>query len=803
MSRSTLISCERQSTARGALSAQIALTIYVICSTPAFAQTSTGEAEGRVLEEIVVVAQKRKQNVQEIPVTVTAMNADAIRESGILTIEKLTELSPSVSFDSAQSFQNSSLKIRGIGTFGNTRSFEGAVGIFVDGVYRPRSGMALSDLLDIDRIEILRGPQGTLFGKNTVAGAIALQSTRPDPDVRSGEAELRAGNLDSRYFKASFNTPVGDTAAIRVAGIYNKRDGIFTSPDNGDKYNEIDRYGLKAQFLYLPSNDFELTVSADYSKSDANCCWGSAQVVNGPTASLIELYSAVNGLTYIPAPQAENERIQSMNTSPREIVEDSGLTMTINWDFGDQTLHSITSVRNWEHSQIIADADFVAADLFILSEPARIKTASQEFNLSIPFGETNDVLVGLYFADEEYESTRSVQTGSDSDNYLNSLISSGAGAVACAPPAVALDCLFPVGIAALLDDGEFTSENYFQDSRSLGAFAHANFNLPRNFRLVAGARYSSEDKSGGVDNLFWYDSAIVRATLASMGIPDDGTPRNGLDLIGTVYSPSFTDSIRDEEVTGTISLQYFPNDSVMVFGGYHHGFKAGGVNLFREGVVTNSTTYAPEFAESIEAGIKADYWDKKARTNVSIFYTEFTDLQINFFTGLEFRTENTGTATTKGVELESNFQVTDELRVDFSMTYLDSTFDEVEDPFLSYLVGRQTPRAPDWASVLALTYQKQISPKMNFFVRGLASYVGEHYVGADVPSEEKASSYVVGDASIGVTSVDGGWDLLLWCSNCGDTDYRTIYFNTTFQPDSFSAYLNTPRQYGLTLRARF
>jgi iron complex outermembrane receptor protein len=803
MRRSTLVSCERHSTAGGALSAQIALTIYVIFSAPAFAQTSTGEAENRVLEEIIVIAQKREQNAQKIPVTVTAMNSDAIRESGILTIEKLTELSPSVSFDTAQSFQNSSLKIRGIGTFGNTRSFEGAVGIFVDGVYRPRSGMVLSDLLDIDRIEILRGPQGTLFGKNTVAGAIALQSTRPDPGVMSGEAELRVGNLDLRYFKGSFNTPVGDTAAIRVAGTYNKRDGLFTSPDNGDKYNEIDRYGLKAQFLYLPSENFELTLIADYSRSDANCCWGSAQVVNGPTAPFIELYSAVNGLTFIPAPQAENERIQSMNTSPREIVEDSGLTMTINWEFGDQTLQSITSVRNWEHSQIIADADFVAADLFILSEPTTIKTASQEFNLSIPFGETNDVIVGLYFADEDYKSTRSVQTGSDSDNYLNALISGGAGAVACAPPAVALDCLFPVGVAALLDDGEFTSENYFQDSQSFGAFAHANFDLPRNFRLVAGARYSSEDKSGGVDNLFWYDSAIVRAVLASMGTPDDGTPRNGLDLIGTVYSPSFTDSIRDEEVTGTVSLQYFPNDSVMVFGGYHRGSKAGGVNLFREGVVSNTTTYAPEFAESIEAGVKADYWDNKARTNISIFYTEFTDLQINFFTGLEFRTENTGTASTKGVELENNFQITDELRIDFSVTYLDSTFDEVDDPFLSYLVGRQTPRAPDWASVLALTYQKPISENMDFFVRGLASYVGEHYVGADVPSEEKVSSYVVGDASIGVISVDGGWDLLLWCKNCADTSYRTIYFNTTFQPDSFSAYLNTPRQYGLTLRARF
>jgi iron complex outermembrane receptor protein len=790
----------------GSITASITLgsfAIYGFFSLTVYAQAPAAESDTRVIEEIVVIAQKREQSIQEVPISVSAMNAKAIRESGMQNIEKLSELIPSVSFDTAQSFQNSSLKIRGIGTVGNTRSFEGAVGVFIDGVYRPRSGMVLADLLDIDRLEIMRGPQGTLFGKNTVAGAISLRSTKPSLDDMSGEAELRLGNLDSRFFSGAFNAPLSDRTAFRIAGTYNKRDGIFVSPDNGDTYNEIDRYGLKAQLLFQANDHFELTVIADYTKSDANCCWGSAQVVNGPTAPLIELYGTLNGLTYIPAPDAENNRLQSMNTSPRELVEDSGLTLSFDWEIGDRRLRSISSVRNWEHSQIDADADFVPADLFTLSEPAKIKTASQEFNLSIPFGDSNDVLLGLYFSKEDYESRRSVQTGSDADNYLNSLISTGLGAIACAPPLVALDCAFPVGIAALLDDGEFTTENYRQDSKSFGAFAHATFDLPRNFRLVAGLRFGIEDKSGGVENLFWYDSAIVRAALEAAGIPDDGTPRNGLDLIGTVYSPSFTDATREEEITGTISLQYFPSDSIMYFGSYRRGYKAGGVNLFREGVVANTTAYQPEFVDSVEAGIKADYWGDRARTNLSVFYTEFTDLQINFFTGLEFRTVNTGTAKTRGVELENNFQVSDNLRIDLSVTYLDSRFVQIDEPFLGYLVDRETPRAPDWAGVLALTYEKPMTAGLDFFARGMASYVGSHYVGADVPSEEKVASYVVGDVSVGVTNADKGWDVLLWCSNCTDKDYRTIYFNTTFQPDSFSAYLNNPRQYGVTLRARF
>jgi iron complex outermembrane receptor protein len=796
--------CRGRSLGSIAITARLGIaTLYGLICLPVGAQSLTAESDDRILEEIVVVAQKREQSGQEVPVSVTAMSAESIQQSGMQTIERLTELNPSVSFDTAQSFQNASLKIRGIGTFGNTRSFEGAVGVFVDGVYRPRSGMALADLLDIDRVEIMRGPQGTLFGKNTVAGAIALSSTKPDFDAFGGEGELRLGNLNSVFFTGGLNAPLSESTAFRIAATYHKRDGIFESPDNGDKYNEIDRYGFKAQLRYQPDDAFDLTVIADYTKSDANCCWGSAQVVAGPTAALIQLYSGINGLTYIPPPIGENERKQSMNTSPGEVVEDSGLTIRFDWEIGDLLLQSITSVRNWEHAQVVADADFVPANLFILSEPAQIKTASQELDLFVPFGDGHDALFGLFFAHEDYESTRDVLTGSDADNYLNALISGNLGAQACAPPAVALDCAFPVGISALLDDGAFAREIYSQDSDSLGAFAHADFQLPRNFRLVAGLRYSLEEKSGGVNNLFWYDSAIVRAALEMQGIPDDGTPRNGLDLIGTVYSPSFTDSTRDEEITGTVSLQYFASDTMMLFGGYHRGFKAGGVNLFREGVVTNSTTYRPEFADSIEAGVKADYWGDRARTNLSVFYTEFTDLQINFFTGLEFRTKNTGSAKSSGVELENIFQVSDELRIDFSVTYLDSTFEKIDDPFLSYLIGRETPRAPDWAGVLAATYQRPVSGRLDFFARAMASYMGSHYVGADVPSEQKVGSYVVADASVGITSPDRGWDVLLWCSNCGNTDYRTIYFNTTFQPDSFSAYLNNPRQYGVTVRARF
>ena len=772
-----------------------------VSAQPPSTSPSVAREPPRLLDEIIVTAQKRDESIQHIPLAVTGMNAAMIQETGVKNFVELAELQPSVSLETAQSFQRTGLRIRGIGTIGNSRSFEGAVGVFIDGVYRPRNGMVLADLLHIDSLEILRGPQGTLFGKNSTAGAISLWSTKPNSDALEGNAEVRAGNFDTTYLAGAVNVPINRSGALRFAGTYHQRDGFFVSPDNGDQYDAIDRYSFKSQLLLNPMDNLEVLLIADYAQSDAKCCWGAAIAVNGPTAPLINAYGTLNGLTFVPPPDAEQDRLESLNSLPAEEIDDKGLTARVTWDTPAATLTSITGIRDWSHAQINADADFSPATLFVLDEPATIDTLSQEFNVRVLIGGT-DLLLGLYYATEDYESVRSVGTGADADNYLNALISASQGAAACLPPVVAVDCLFPAGISALLPSGLFTLERYQQDGRSNALFAHSSTRLSEKIDLIMGLRYSIENKEGGVDNLFWYDSALVRAVLAGAGIPDDGTPRNGLDLIGTVYGPSFHADYRDETNSGVLSLQYFASADIMVYGGYSRGYKAGGVNLFREGAIT-SPTYASEFADSFELGLKAEYWGGGARTNVAIFDTKFSDLQMNFFTGLEFRTENVGETTTRGVEIESVFQVTDNLRADLSVTYLDSTFGDLSNPLLDYLDDRDMPAAPEWAAVAALRYEKPLAGGMTLTARALASYVGDHFVGAEIPSEQKADSYLTTDLDIGLRSADGRWETVLWCTNCSDQSYRTVFFNTTFQPGSYSVYLNAPRQYGVTLRAAF
>jgi iron complex outermembrane receptor protein len=765
---------------------------------PAASQIAGAASAPSEIEEIIVTAQKREQAEQRVPVAVTALTKENLRDSGVLTLPELANIDPSVSFDTAQSFQRSSLKVRGIGTIGNSRTFEGAVGVFVDGVYRPRSGMILTDLLDVRSVEIIRGPQSTLFGKNTVAGAISVISARPGQD--DSNAELRLGDHGLEYLSGAVNLTTGDDSTVRLAGSVHRRDAFFRSSDNGNPYDDVRRYAIKAQWLWAPRDDLEVLLIADHADSDAHCCWGSAQVVAGPTAPLIQTYSNLHGLAYVVPPTGEQSRFESLNTQPGEKIKDDGVTARVTWHLGDVAATSITSVRRWRNDQINADPDFVGADLLILNEPASIDTASQEINFLIPFADgRSDVLAGFYYATENYSSVQHVATGGDADNYLNALISSARGATACLPGVVALDCSFPVGIGALVPTGEFTRSDYRQDSSTIAAFAHASISLTDKLSLTAGLRYSIEQKEGSVDNQYWYDSAIVRGVLASLGVPDNGTPRNGFDLIGTVYSPSFAAGVDEKETTGLLSVSYRLTDGLMLYGGYHRGFKAGGVNLFREGVVSNSTTYAPETANSIEVGLKSQYLGKRAITNVALFHTDFSDLQINFFTGLEFHTKNTGDATTRGIEIENSFLLGDHVQLDFSVTHLDAHFGNLGDPFLTYLNGRETPQAPDWAANAAVSYQHPLNGSWSFYVRGAAAYMGPHYVDADIPTEQKVGSYTITDLSVGVRK-GKRWELLAWCTNCGDETYRTVYFNSTFQPGSYSSYLNSPRQYGVTAR---
>jgi len=755
------------------------------------------------LEEVVVTAQKREQGIQDIPVAVTAMSAEELRAAQVNSITDLTDLNPSVSFDVAQSAsQNTSLKIRGIGTFGNGRTFEGAVGTFVDGVYRSRSGMVLGDLLDIARLEVLRGPQGTLFGKNTVAGAILLESVNPNLETMEGYAEARLGNDDEQVLTGAVNTPLGDRAALRLSGIAHERDGYYKSA-NGDNQNDIDRYALKAKLLFVPTDDLRLQLIVDYADSESRCCYGSVYVDPGPVMGpILPVLAAGNGLSFYA--NAEDNRRNDLSDESRDNITDRGAAFRLDWDLSDTwSLRSISAYREFEQHQLDADFDFGPADIVSADDPTDISNLSQEFNLAGRLGQT-ELLGGLYYAHEDYRGDRIAYSGTDLDELINILASAQIG-LPCFPSLGQFACLYPPG-ALVPETGMMAWDTYEQDGDSYAAFAHTTTPLTDTLGLVAGLRYTLEEKDGGFGYRFRDDVPLAR-TLAELanGLPP-GTippPFGPINLLGVPPGVPFSDDTSDDAILGTVSLQYAWSEGANLFATYSRGFKAGGVNLLQEAAVENNTTYQPEYADNYELGLKALYWDGRARSNLALFYTEFEDFQINFFTGVAFNTVNADQASTRGLELENSVQLSDALRVDFNLTVLEARFDDISEPLIAYLDGRDTPRAPNTAATLALHYQLPLQHGWTFYAGGSAAFTGEHYVSAEIEDEEKVDGYTIFDARAGVRSASKGWDIGLFCTNCLDETYRTIYFKSPVQPGSFSTMLNTPRYYGLAVRRDF
>jgi len=247
-----------------------------------------GDVTAAVLEEIIVTAQRRTESAQDVPISVTAADAEKLQELRLSNAEDISLLSPSISFKTSNSASSSSnIQIRGIGTTGVSRTFEGAVGVFIDGVYRTRSGQALTTFLDVDSLQVLRGPQGTLFGKNTSAGALLLNSTAPSFDEMDGYAEASAGNFGAYNVKGVVNLPLSDTAALRLAINHSEKDGYLDHTRGGTE-NDFEADSFKASLALQPRDDLYIKVIADYSKQDDGVGYGTANAVEGPTQPLID-----------------------------------------------------------------------------------------------------------------------------------------------------------------------------------------------------------------------------------------------------------------------------------------------------------------------------------------------------------------------------------------------------------------------------------------------------------------------------------------------------------------------------------
>ncbi len=506
---------------------------------PAIAQE-----DAAIFEEILVTATKREQTLQEVPVAVSVVSANVMNDAQVLDIKDLQFLVPSLRVSQLQTSANATFLIRGFGNGANNAGVEPSVGVFIDGVYRSRSASSLADFPNLERIEVIKGPQSTLFGKNASAGVINVVTAKPSLDGYSGSAAFTYGDYDQVIVKGDISGPITDTFAWSLSGNYNQRDGYFTNLETGTGFNELNRWGVRGQLLWAPSDNFEARFIADMDEIDEVCC-GVANLVDG--ISGIGIRSPGVGGDYLSEQPYSYEGI--FNFDAVNEIENSGVSLQLDWDLYDSmTLTSITAFRKLERFDN-ADNDFTTAAL--LSETAAnltdttLETFTQEFRLS---GSTDsmDWLVGAFWFDEDVEQNSGVLFDADARPYVDTMTKLLGVQTGDYTIEEALNPAFPSPLSVLeaglglpagifLAPGQGTLEAATMDNQALSLFAQVDFALGDRSTITLGINYTEDEKDVSVntvnDNVF---SAVDLVTvgggliaqqvfqaLVAQGVPPD------------------------------------------------------------------------------------------------------------------------------------------------------------------------------------------------------------------------------------------------------------------------------------------
>lgn len=593
-------------------------------------------AEENEDQEIVVTAQGRTQLLSDVPVAISAVNAETLQNSGANDIRQLNQVAPSLLVSSTGSEANGSARIRGIGTVGDNPGLESSVPVFIDGVYRSRSGIGLNELGEIDRVEVQRGPQGTLGGRNSSAGLISIYSKKPEFTL-GGSGELTYGNYNFMRAAASFTGPITETIAARIDGVYVKRDGFYRDTTNGTDVNDRDRYFLRGQLLFEPTDALSVRLIADYTYREEKCCAATyvdqnvnpfIGNLNNPSTPLAPLQTTgnniINVLRDLGQPlsafsQGYGRAISvSRGRSFAGKTKDYGFSGQIDYDFGGTKLTSITAYRQYRSGQG-SDTDYGTVDILYrgVDENAyrQFHTFTQELRLQgEAFDGKLDWLVGGFYANEKLTVRDNLRFGSQYGRFATCRIISGGGLAGLYSP-TSPSCVLPgVGPATIggasglsgpdivaaftrldgLNDRGSTNDRYFQRDSNYALFTHNIVHITDALDLTLGLRYTNDKKrfnaTFGNDNttctavqglvLDDLTNPLTTATARALAGALVGLSCQG-NSTAELNGVSINDKRGEDEFTGTAILSWKPIDDLLVYTSFARGYKAGGFNLDR------------------------------------------------------------------------------------------------------------------------------------------------------------------------------------------------------------------------------
>ncbi|MBT9473864.1 MAG: TonB-dependent receptor [Pseudomonadota bacterium] len=786
----------------------------------AHAQTAAADAP-RTVDEIVVTAQKRTQSLQDVPIVVTAVNAQQLQDAGVRDIKDLTVVTPGLTVTTTGSNTSTTARIRGIGTVGDNVGLESSVGVVIDGVYRPRNGVAFGDLGDLERIEVLKGPQGTLFGKNTSAGVINILTKRPEFQV-GANSEVTVGNFSAFGAALSLTGPiVAEKVAGRLFLAGRSRDGFYDVV-GGVPTNDQNFYTARGQILVRLNDDAEVNFVADYTDKNERCC-GAVQIKNaaGPTAVL---NSIVPGAIANP-PNPKAFTAYGTHDDLKHVV-DKGVSATLDWTtpwLGGARFTSITALRDWK-SQGGGDTDGTLVDVLYgpavdSSNPGSVqfRQFSQEFRLA---GDTERLnwLVGAFFTNEKLTQHVRLVYGTQFENYANGLFG-GALPLFTGRPAN--------GSTFVAGHGQ--NDTYKQEEKGAAIFTNNSFKITDKLTLTGGARYTWEKKD--LDTVWNNTDGGIGCLTALSRVPTLGAP--GALICGTFQNPAFSQlgsnsqRLREEKATGTVKLDYRFTPQILAYASYARGYKAGGFNLDRIAQPTQSggkpaapilnTSFKPEIVDSYEIGMKNTLFDRTVLLNGTIFYQEFTDFQLNSFNGLVFNVTSVPTVISKGVDADFMwFTPIKGLTVNTGVTYAETYYPKSTASVLGSpppppanptgnqrLPGSRLSLAPLWSASLAATYEHEITDNLVGRVAVNAKYQSSYNTGSNLDPVKTQPGFTLVNARIGIGPDDRSWQVEAWAQNIFDEYYTQVGFDAVAQSGSYDAFLGMPRTYGMTLRLAY
>ena len=709
---------------RHALATAIFFAMLAGAALPATAQSQPsgraggGQEQPTTLSSVTVTAQKREEALQDVPIVINVLPEQLLQDTGVRDIKDMQVLVPGLTVTSTQSAAQTTARIRGIGTVGDNPGLESSVGIVIDGVYRSRNSVGFGDLGEMERVEVLKGPQGTVFGKNTSAGVINVITRRPSY-TQAAEGEVTVGNYGLVGVSGSYNDALGDNAAFRIYATKRKRDGVDNVETAGGPRRETDDgdqnyHSLRGQLLLEPTSNLNINFIADYTSREENCCV-SLTTHRGPTAAIIDALTP-GGQGIIPVPDLDR-RLAYANRSTEQDLKDKGISAEVNWTTpwaNEALLTSITAFRDWKAITGI-DFDYSGAD--IMYRPAQedyslaqFENFSQEFRLT-GTSDRLDWMVGMFYSDEDLTRNDSYFMGPAYEPYLSTLVGSqvlGAMAAQLAPLGLTVNTANPATFLSQVTGRPFGTnytgigahDVYSQNAKSAAIFTNNTFHVTDALDVTVGLRYTREKKTlqsdfsnpngaaacsavlgnpaarvGGalaqrINGFASLPAALQQQLLGQLvpAIAPQVTANMCLPWANALHNGRSTRQERTEkEWSGTVKVAYDFADDIMGYVSAARGYKSGGFNLDRvQGPtaadprpwmpLTADTSFPGEFVDSYELGLKTTWADGNLLLNAALFHQEYEDFQLNSFLGTAFVVRSIPKVTSQGVEAEVMWQ---------------------------------------------------------------------------------------------------------------------------------------------------